>query len=139
EKGTSLPASYALLTFMIVVAIVVGILSLGGLLHQAAWPGQATPGAPTNSTTQSGGGSNQTGSNASSNGTLPLHPLSFPGWVPIVLAVVGVGVAVAVLAVYLAATRANPTSGSEAARAAVREEVSDALARLAASDSQDPR
>jgi hypothetical protein len=140
QRGTSIPASYALLSFLVVVAVVVGILALGGLLHQSAWPGQATTGTPSNSTTQGvGPGMNGTPGNGSANGTLPLHPISLPGWVWILLAVVGVGASVVVLAVYLSATRANPPSGSEGAREAIRQDVSDALARLAASESEDPR
>ncbi|MCI4363089.1 MAG: DUF4129 domain-containing protein [Thermoplasmata archaeon] len=139
-QGTSLPASYALLTFMILVGVIVGILTLGGLLHQSAWPGQESPGAPSNATTPGGGGGgNGTASNGPPNGNLHLHTVAFSPWVWVLLAAVGVGASAIVLATYLSATRANPPSGSEAAKDAVRQEVTDALARLASNTSEDPR
>ncbi|MCI4334187.1 MAG: DUF4129 domain-containing protein [Thermoplasmata archaeon] len=139
RQGPSNSVQYGLLTFLIVVFIVVGLLSLGGLLHQSAWPGQAGPAQPTNGTSPGGGGGNTTGLNSSGSGALPRASLSLPSWVWYAIAGFGVALTALIALLYVLSARAHPSSDPDEARRAIREEFTRALRRLAESDPEDPR
>jgi hypothetical protein len=143
RDGNTVPttaAVVALVTFLVIALVLVGLLALAGVFHHL---GPGTEPAPTNSTgtgSSGGGGTGVNGSckNCTGNATGP--PITYPTWALGGIALVGVALAGLLALVYFVALRQAPGGdGSEDPREAVRREFRRALQKLAESDPEDPR
>jgi hypothetical protein len=140
RDGNAIPVVPALVMFLVVALLLVGILALAGIVHPF---GGLAPSPPTNSTGTGSSGGSGTGVNGScknctGNGTGP--PLTYPTWALDDLAYAGIGLVVLLVIVYLVAVRLSSAGpDTEDAREAVRRELYRALQKLADSASADPR
>ncbi|MCI4334708.1 MAG: DUF4129 domain-containing protein [Thermoplasmata archaeon] len=120
REGASLPAGPAVVTFLVVALLALGLLAIASHRAQSAWsmaPGSSS--APPHSVPSDGDATVNTtnGSGATTGAALP--PLAIPSWVETGLLVGAALAAAAILSVYAVAVRRFPQAANANSRAAV--------------------